>query len=361
MPICTTCTHQISHLYTVYESAYNLRLEQCSKCLAFADPYVEHDSLTFLLDLILLKRGVFRHLLYNRGTEPRKAYERNKLANSDVVREDVNTRNQQQHDDGSAAERDPSMYMTRKELAREKARWLHILRLGSGLLLVDAFIRWAQLNPEISSDVSLWTTETNSVFLRILVGCLIETVAFHGGVTLASYVVLKISDQLHTWKHARPHEISGVRQQFKLSLVPLTILYSSFTKYFLLFLLTIWRPSASRPGGVPYRFDTSHYQNPVIVRALEIWDEDKLDREWVVRNVLGGMAAGFGLRGKWYLLHRKFGCPTEDAVVLDCHPIFTTLVILFGWLVKTAVAELLKGWVGADDRTGEVWLAYSIP
>lgn len=31
--------------------------------------------------------------------------------------------------------------------------------------------------------------------------------------------------------------------------------------------------------------------------SLEILDDDKLDREWVVRNVLGGMAAGFGLRG----------------------------------------------------------------
>jgi hypothetical protein len=42
-------------------------------CYAFVDPYVEHDSLTLLLDLILLKRGVYRHLLYNRGSEPRKA------------------------------------------------------------------------------------------------------------------------------------------------------------------------------------------------------------------------------------------------------------------------------------------------
>jgi hypothetical protein len=28
-----------------------------------------------------------------------------------------------------------------------------------------------------------------------------------------------------------------------------------------------------------------------------ILDDDVFDREWVVRNVLGGMAAGFGLRG----------------------------------------------------------------
>lgn len=26
-------------------------------------------------------------------------------------------------------------------------------------------------------------------------------------------------------------------------------------------------------------------------------DDEKLDREWIVRNVLGGMSAGFGLRG----------------------------------------------------------------
>ena len=73
MPICTTCTNYAPFIYTVYESAYNLRLEECPKCHAFVDPYVEHDSLTLLLDLILLKRGVYRHLLYNRGSEPRKA------------------------------------------------------------------------------------------------------------------------------------------------------------------------------------------------------------------------------------------------------------------------------------------------
>ncbi|KAH0833358.1 hypothetical protein J3R83DRAFT_12459 [Lanmaoa asiatica] len=99
----------------------------------------------------------------------------------------------------------------------------------------------------------------------------------------------------------------------------------------------------SYPGKGPYRFDAS-YENPWILSALELWDEDKLDREWVVRNVLGGIAAGFGLR-----------------VVLDCHPVSTTMVILVGWAVKTAVAELLKDWVGDDPQIGEVWLAYSIP
>ncbi|KAF8839537.1 Arv1-domain-containing protein [Paxillus ammoniavirescens] len=335
MAICITCTQPISHLYTVYESAYNLRLEQCSNCLAFADPYVEHDTLTLLLDLILLKRGVYRHLLYNRGTEPHKAYAKSKARKSSDKHETTETVAVESVTSASAARH--------RDSTREMARWLHILKLGSGLLLVDAFIRCAQLNPQTSADISQWSAETNDIFFRILVACLIETLAFHGGVTLASYIVLKFSDWVRTWGIFRTSQVSGVRQQFRMSLIPLTILYSSFTKYFLLFLLTIWRPSATLPGGAPYRFDLP-YENPLIVRALEIWDEDKLDREWVVRNVLGGMAAGFGLR-----------------VVLDCHPLFTTIVILVGWVGKTAIAGLLKDWIGADARSGEVWLAYSIP
>jgi hypothetical protein len=49
------------------------------------------------------------------------------------------------------------------------------------------------------------------------------------------------------------------------------------------------------------------------------------------------------------------------AVVLDCHPVFTTIVILVGWLAKTVVAGLLKNWVGGDEHNGEKWMAYSIP
>jgi len=91
MPICTTCTHPAEYLYTTYESEHNLRLEECvcrvasvlprklttsqTNCKAFVDPFVEFDELMLFIDLILLKRGVYRHLLYNRGTEPRRAAE----------------------------------------------------------------------------------------------------------------------------------------------------------------------------------------------------------------------------------------------------------------------------------------------
>ena len=53
-------------------------------------------------------------------------------------------------------------------------------------------------------------------------------------------------------------------------------------------------------------------------------------------------------------------------VLDDCHPVLITTIILTGWAVKTAVANLVSGWVGTglgvDDKAAEeMWLAYSIP
>ncbi|KAI0661672.1 Arv1-domain-containing protein [Cubamyces menziesii] len=311
MPICTSCAQPTPYLYTVYNSAYNFRLEQCTACHAFADPYVEHDTLTLLLDLILLKRDVYRHLLYNRGLGARK------VGDKTPAKED---------------------------------RWWLIARLGSALICVDAFIRWTHISSSHPGDISemaTWNRAAIAGFVRILVGCFFETAAFHAGVVLACYAVLKLLPSPRS-------PVSGIREQFRYSHIPLTLFYSSLTKLFLLFCLSIWRPDATKTGLATHARPHLHpnattFTHPVVVRALELLDEDKLDREWVVRNVLGGMAAGFGLR-----------------VVLDCHPILTTMIIITGWLVKTAVANLVSGWVGmglgVDDKAAEeMWLAYSIP
>ena len=87
-------------------------------------------------------------------------------------------------------------------------------------------------------------------------------------------------------------------ESLRFSHVPLTLLYSSLSKLFLLFLLSIWRPSTDNSTQVfTERAKGTILAHPVINSALEILDDDKLDKEWVIRNVLGGMAAGFGLRG----------------------------------------------------------------
>jgi hypothetical protein len=92
--------------------------------------------------------------------------------------------------------------------------------------------------------------------------------------------------------------------------IPLTLLYSSLPKLFLLLLLSLWRASSSDPpasGTAPSGLTAAE----LISRALEhadarplaaVLDDGVLDRAWVVRNVLGGMAAGFGLRGALALL-----------------------------------------------------------
>ncbi|RPD60012.1 Arv1-domain-containing protein [Lentinus tigrinus ALCF2SS1-7] len=347
MPICTSCATPTPYLYTVYDSKYNFRLEQCMHCQAFADPYVEHDTLTLLLDLILLKRDVYRHLLYNRGLGARKAGDSSKAKD----REDT-------HSPAPGEHHDP------------KARWWLILKLGFALICVDAFIRWTYISsnygcPNDIAQIASWNQAALEGFLRILVGCFFETAAFHAGVVLACYLVLKLLP-----KPGQSAPVSGIREQFRYSHIPLTLLYSSLTKLFLLFCLSIWRPDGAKyrapsvaqevgddanPTTTSSAASRLHpnatvFTRPLIVAALELLDEDKLDRQWVVRNVLGGMAAGFGLR-----------------VVLDCHPIFTTIIILAGWLVKTAVASFVSEWVGTglgfggDKAASEMWFAYSIP
>ncbi|KAL0950170.1 hypothetical protein HGRIS_010163 [Hohenbuehelia grisea] len=334
MPICTTCTAPISHLYTVYESAYNLRLEECKNCHSFADPYVEHDSLTLLLDLILLKRGVYRHLLYNRGSEPRKV-----TVNNDT-----------------SAMRPVNLSVKSKSRRREQRRWWLVLRLGGALIFLDAFIRWTHLTSERpagkpSSDMTPWTREMSEAFLRIFLGCLAETTAFHAGISGACYVTLVTLEFVNSlWRGKQSSSRSGVREEFRYSLIPLSLLYSSLTKLFLLFLLSIWRPgpAASRPISPPRNFTLLPFdlgESLFMKDVFELLDDDQLDRAWIVRNVLGGMSAGFGLR-----------------VILDCHPIFTSIIVLAGWATKTAVAQAVSLWVGfGRDNQQPAWLPYSIP
>ena len=162
---------------------------------------------------------------------------------------------------------------------------------------------------------------------------------------------------------------------YRLSLISLGLFYSSLTKLFLLLLLTIWLPSSTSTMPKPENplpdwtrhLQWAHNNSNLLTHVLEILDDDKLDREWIVRNVMGGMSAGFGLRGRfnYFIIHSSQGMPLFlylFVVILDIHPFFTTIMILIGWVAKTAVATIVSGWVGGNDSmTGEAWLAYSIP
>lgn len=103
---------------------------------------------------------------------------------------------------------------------------------------------------------------------------------------------------------------------------------------------------------MPFNFD--------ILSVLNFMTENNLDREWIVRNVMGGMSAGFGLRGQIAPIRFQQTLICAE-VILDINPLFTTVIILFGWMTKTFVSRLISGWIGSNVATAEAWLASSIP
>jgi len=109
-----------------------------------------------LLDLVLLKRGVFRHLLYNRGSEPRKAFNSGKPVAP------------------------MAQNKTKKALldAREMRRWSLVFKLAVVLIFLDAYIRWCHLNPNPPSAGSPWTLDHFAHFSRVLLGCVKLCVSF---------------------------------------------------------------------------------------------------------------------------------------------------------------------------------------
>jgi hypothetical protein len=226
--------------------------------------------LTLILDLILLKQGVYRHLLYNRGTEPRRV---------------------------TAGDSPSSGHSPPRKTAKQ-SKWMLSINIGVALVTMDAFIRWMHLNSQQPHDVSPWNLETTHAFLRIFAGCLAETAGFHLGILLSCLLIMT---PLGKWRaRKRGTSVSGIQAEFRYSLIPLTLLYSSLTKLFLLFLLTIWRPTTTSTPPIPS--SPSWLTNSYFQYALHLLDEDFLSREWLVRNGLGGLSAGFGLRGELLLI-----------------------------------------------------------
>ena len=79
----------------------------------------------------------------------------------------------------------------------------------------------------------------------------------------------------------------------RLSHISLALLYASLTKLFLLSLLVIWKPAAT---GI----STKEPTNDGLEAIFHIFDDNRLNREWLLRNLMGGMASGFAVRGELY-------------------------------------------------------------
>ena len=143
------------------------------------------------------------------------------------------------------------------------------------------------------------------------------------------------------------------------------LFYSSLLKFLLLVVLSIWGPQVPRDKPPPAYVHKMPSESPL----WHLLDDDVLDRTWLVRNLLGGMSAGFGLRGASSssyhgLCEGRVLIPRSlKIVVLDCHPVFTSFIILSGCVAKTVIVGLVRELVGPGPGKAveETWLAYSIP
>lgn len=66
---CVNCGAEVEELYRRYCPSV-LKLLKCGTCDLLADKYIEYDPVIILVDLILLKRQAYRHLLHNCDITP---------------------------------------------------------------------------------------------------------------------------------------------------------------------------------------------------------------------------------------------------------------------------------------------------
>ncbi|XP_067005078.1 protein ARV1 [Anabrus simplex] len=62
--ICVNCGCNVKCLFKQYSPTV-LKLAQCDNCLQVADKYIEYDLVIIMIDLVLLNKKAFRHILYN--------------------------------------------------------------------------------------------------------------------------------------------------------------------------------------------------------------------------------------------------------------------------------------------------------
>lgn len=62
--ICINCGNQVSGLYKKYSSSV-IKMRNCEHCHEIADKYIEFEPIIIAIDLVLLSRPAYRHVLFN--------------------------------------------------------------------------------------------------------------------------------------------------------------------------------------------------------------------------------------------------------------------------------------------------------
>ncbi|KAK7103542.1 protein ARV1-like [Littorina saxatilis] len=61
---CVHCGHTVDELYKDFKKGI-IKISHCNKCNEVADKYIEYDGVIIFLDILLLQRPAYRHILIN--------------------------------------------------------------------------------------------------------------------------------------------------------------------------------------------------------------------------------------------------------------------------------------------------------
>ncbi|WFD30918.1 sterol homeostasis protein [Malassezia sp. CBS 17886] len=291
MPVCVHCAQPVSALLAKFGSGH-VALVRCGQhgetrgCGRRADPYLEYGPTIVLIDLLLAKPRVYRHLLYNRHVW--------------------------HVTEGTAAP--PAAVHARRFLA---------------YVLAESYLRWfftcvhpartagRSTAPGTGGLVPAPLGEGAVVFAATLA----ETLALHTTVSLVGTAV--------QWAWHRTHRRPSYWPLFSVYLPSVALLFSNISTVLLLALVLLWN---SRTGAVhrPVEHSTAvplawlHEREGVrwlapLAEALQEWDV-----VWLIRHGIGGFSAGMSL----------------GAVALPIHPAAGVAVLCLGSLAQSAVG----GW-----------------
>ncbi|TXT12968.1 hypothetical protein VHUM_01369 [Vanrija humicola] len=257
-------------------------------CGAFIDPLIEAPVLLLLLDLVLLKPGVFLHLLFNRASAPLDAGGGVGAGAGGAA---------------GTAEPQPAHLPYRARVRHDLAV------LGAATLAADAPAGFA---------------DTAARVLLTLVATALELAAQHAA-TLA--LALAILYARGWWPRAAGEATRDGRQRsFVPELVPLVLLYTALFPLLLQLALSIWyAPPSVLPERVVAALPSAVAEGIKAAEDSVLAAWSGANRVWAGTRLLGGMSAGFGLR-----------------VLLPTRPWETTSIVIFGWVAAFLVSQWLQ-------------------
>lgn len=65
---CVNCGNKVPYLFKRYSPTV-LKLENCDICHQVADKYIEYDQVIIMIDMVLLSKQAYRHILFNSSFE----------------------------------------------------------------------------------------------------------------------------------------------------------------------------------------------------------------------------------------------------------------------------------------------------